>query len=1018
MINVRFLSPRVIMRLLTIVVPLLLVFGLITIGPQSNAIAQQDIKEPTPPPPDEEPPQFPSNFQGQSRPASATNVTNEWGNDVWVAQGPAVSQNGQVENVTPNDEVSGAIHTVAAHPSDADVLYIGATNGGIWKTTNATSASPTWVPLTDQQASLSIGALEFDPTDVTSNTLVAGIGRYSSFSRVGGDRTGLLKTIDGGATWTALDGGGTLTSKNISGVAPRGNTIVLSVNVADVFACSNIGIFRSTNGGTLFTQLNFTNNGMPIGVSYDLASDPTNSDVLYTSAVFATICDPNPSASNGIYRSANGGANWIKVSSPAMDALILDSNTSNVEVSVGNSGEVYVAIINTGNLAGLFRSPNGTSSWVQLDTPSTNENGTDVGLNPRGSKGPPAGAPMADIAGGQGAIHFSIRASNNSNTTVYVGGDRQPRTFGDTGSFPNSIGALDFSGRLFRGDATAGVGSQFVHLTHSNSSGAAGGGTASSSAPHADSREMVFDANGNIIEVDDGGIYRRSNPQNNTGDWFSINGNLQVTEIHDVAYSSVGDFVVSGNQDTGTTYQIIGGGTAWNSRSTADGGDVAIDDVSLAGSNQWILYSSFQSLGGFRRTIFNSSGNIVSTAFPALSGPSISTQFVTPVVVNSVAPTNLLIGGSNGLFESTDQGDTVTQLSTFSVNAFTGGHMLVYGGRLSGVDNQYVIYAPSGSTLYNRNTMGGSVAVTAAPFPGTTIRGVDANPENWQQAYVIDSTNAVYVTTDAGATNWTNVTGNLNESQLHSVEATDTVVFVGGRRGLYMMFHDDPGVWYEVGSNLPTVPVYDIEFDSTDDALVIGTLGRGAWKISDLTSFLETPPYVKRCSGVAAGQTYDFNSTNTTQVEISTLGDLSCLEVTRVGSNHPNATVGLQTGQYWQITGTNSLNAPASGFNVNLTLPASFTPDTDDKVCRYTGTGVVWDCAVTSFGSNSITRNGVTQFSPWATGNNVGPTAVTVQQITTTAQQNTVWIWLLSTALILVTLSFFLKRKGIGTKSV
>lgn len=33
---------------------------------------------------------------------------------------------------------------------------------------------------------------------------------------------------------------------------------------------------------------------------------------------------------------------------------------------------------------------------------------------------------------------------------------------------------------------------------------------------------MVFDASGNIIEVDDGGIYRRTNPANNTGDWFSI----------------------------------------------------------------------------------------------------------------------------------------------------------------------------------------------------------------------------------------------------------------------------------------------------------------------------------------------------------------------------------------------------------------------------------------------------------------------------------------------------------------
>jgi hypothetical protein len=47
---------------------------------------------------------------------------------------------------------------------------------------------------------------------------------------------------------------------------------------------------------------------------------------------------------------------------------------------------------------------------------------------------------------------------------------------------------------------------------------------------------MVVDANSDLIEVDDGGVYRRASPLNNTGDWFSINGDLQTTELHDVAY--------------------------------------------------------------------------------------------------------------------------------------------------------------------------------------------------------------------------------------------------------------------------------------------------------------------------------------------------------------------------------------------------------------------------------------------------------------------------------------------------
>lgn len=86
---------------------------------------------------------------------------------LWQAQGPAPSENGQVENISPNNEVVGAIHTVVAHPTNANIVYVGGTNGGIWKTTNATAASPTWTPLTDNLPSMSIGALQMDPTDAT-----------------------------------------------------------------------------------------------------------------------------------------------------------------------------------------------------------------------------------------------------------------------------------------------------------------------------------------------------------------------------------------------------------------------------------------------------------------------------------------------------------------------------------------------------------------------------------------------------------------------------------------------------------------------------------------------------------------------------------------------------------------------------------------------------------------------------------------------------------------------------------
>jgi photosystem II stability/assembly factor-like uncharacterized protein len=765
----------------------------------------------------------------------------------WLPVGPTSVREGQVEGMNgQGNPVAGAVHAILADPTDPNVLYAGAVNGGVWKTSNATSAAPLWVPLTDSQSSLSIGALQFDPTDPTNRTLVAGIGRFSSLARMGGERTGLLRTIDGGATWTPLDGG--MEGRNIIGVAPRGDAILAAVNTADSFTSANIGIFRSGNGGASFAQVSGqSGSGLPLGRAFELASDPTSANVLYTA-----IRDAGP-AGNGIYKSSDAGLHWNRVSSPAINALVLDTGTittSNLEMSVGRSGQVYAGVINNGQLRGLFRSADSGATWTQLDTPVTNENGVLVGLQPEEDEGDEPGE-EGEESSGQGAIHFSILADPTNANIVYLGGDRQPLSNGpNDGGFPNSIGAQNFTGRLFRVDASRPAGQQAIALTHHPS-------TLSNSAPHADSRSMTFDAAGNIVEVDDGGVYLRTSPQG-TGDWKSLNGNLQVAELHSVAYDPHGKVVLAGTQDIGTVEQQIFQPGVWQTLHQGDGGKVAIDnhlpDVS-------VRYTSSQFLGGFQRRIFGPFGNQTQSWFPALmidgsGGQSVlqdtTRQFYTPLAINRING-NLYVG-TRRVYESSDRGDTVTQLADLDRNVVA----MRAGGRSGGIDNAAVLYVAAAGNdalslepaVFLRSSAGGALAELPAYFQ---IAGdndpvdVVMDDNEWHNVFVANH-DQVLGSSDAGA-HFADITGNLAPAagMLRSLEfisvGNQNFLLAGSDQGVFFTLGSALGTWQELGgTTLPNVPVLDLDYNVADDLLVAGTLGRGAWQITGVSALLVPEP--------------------------------------------------------------------------------------------------------------------------------------------------------------------------------
>lgn len=746
------------------------------------------------------------------------------GGSLWTAQGAAPVRNTDV--AVTGGEAAGAIQAVVQHPTNPNIMYIGAVNGGIWRTFNATASSPTWTPLTDFARSLSITSLEFDPMDPTHNTLVAGLGSYSSLGREGSGVHGLLRTTDGGNTWNYMDGGGILANKNISGVIVRGSNIVVSVDEAFGNLTSTFGIYRSTNSGVSFVQVSTLTgepNGLPYGRARVLVGDPNSLAILYT-ALFA-----RNGGTNGVFKSTDTGATWSKISSATMDNLLATSDQDSVRISVGAAGIVCVGIQDSANggTVHVFRSNNGGFTWDDLGLAATSESG-----QPRVTTSPVVMAMLADPI--------------NSNI-VYAAG-----------------------GYELRCDLSQPSGSQWARLYGCMSSFPPNSGTVNCTTPHSDARNMILDLSGNMILVCDGGIYRRTNPQSNQGDWSSINGNLQVGEMHNIAYDSLFKVSVAGTQDVGMQRQKGSNSKIWNEIAGADGGDVGIDSTSLPGySLVYLANEGF--IGSFSRYTYAGTLNLVSNVQPSLTvtggGDPLQGQFVTPVKLNLVDPHRLVIGGANSVYESLDQGNTITEIGPgVHVGSSRNGNGLAYGGWLNGASNPDVLYAAASSGVFARTNGTGTLSPTLASFPGGTPNDVALVVTNWMMLFVIDSSR-VFMSTNAGMS-WVNITGNLNGiGSLRCVRTGPTnrppCVLVGTDRGVYLSCRPMLGSWSMVGTNLPYAPVFDMEYNQAADVLLVGTLGRGAWIITNANSriFVPSPPTIgtqPQSQNVLIGAAADF----------------------------------------------------------------------------------------------------------------------------------------------------------------
>ncbi|MEJ2698044.1 MAG: OmpA family protein [Desulfuromonadales bacterium] len=612
-----------------------------------------------------------------------------------------------------------------------------------------------WDPLTDFLPSLSISALAIDPSD--SDIIYAGTGVTSSGQAGFPNRPveiGLLKSTDGGETWQLLNrplfSGQTITDIEITAAG----VLLVSTNGGGG-AGAGAGLFRSTDGGVIFTDVSVSTGGVfPAAPVTSVVVDPGDNTRFYAGV-----------PGQGVFTSADSGVSWAQVNGMGANQLTNLANVSRILLAISGANDstsgqrpVYAALIAPiqsattaaipgGGAATTFQVPAGTllepgDTFVINDGVHPSEvhtvgqvaaavGGTQVitlagaqtFANPQnmGAQVTVNGLRLDNVfrsgdlganwnvlprpgtveangfvgihAGAQGGIHGSIAADPLNANVVYVGGDTH-------NALPNVTGATNFTGRLFRFNPATGT---WNHITDT---GATGGG-----APHADSRALVFQGQ-HLLEADDGGIYRLRTPGVAGRTWESLNHDLILTELYDVAYDGVNDRILGGNQDTGVGHQSATNSVIWNSLLQADGGFVEVSGTTHYFNNQF--------LGGF--------------------GPA-------PALVNAAGPgsgaaaNNILVVPLGSPIQMGDQlnlpGETI--FHNVAATAVVGGNLQVT------LTNNLTSLHPAGQPvlvdLLQTSTIPGQNGLTVNGTGGNSIFQIETGTVQFINPFVVNTVN-------------------------------------------------------------------------------------------------------------------------------------------------------------------------------------------------------------------------------------------------------------------------------------
>ena len=681
--------------------------------------------------------------------------------------------------IGPNPTHNGILTTaawtnaIAVDPTNASVAYLGAPEGGVWKTTDGGAH---WTPLTDTQPSLAIASITIDPTN--HNIVYAGTGDSYLYGE------GLLKTQDAGNTWQYIASpfAGPFNSSGYFGggahinqiaVDPGNHLIVLAAVWR--FPASSAGIYRSIDGGNTWTQV------FPGAPATSITFSSTGS------VAYAAVSYYFGTNLAGIYKSTDFGQNWTPVNGSGATQLPLTNG------GVASVGEIQLAMAPSSPTT-LYASIQGLNTFAPL-SPNSVFKSIDGGATWNATATNP----------------FSVKTAGNKGMVITVHPTNANIVF---------LGEQDLYRSMDGGQTWSVVTTSTDTVVNSL---------------FGDIRSFGFSAGGVVLYVGcDGGPWSTPDAANQNINWTNLTSTLATTQFYPGLSINPSNAAIAfaGAQDQGV--QQYSGSPIWTTVQQCDGGWTAIDPsqtnnvyvVCQTGTVQILksingggTFAAAQTgINGADRVAFippmvidasnpqhlyYGTYRIYQTTNGAASWTPISGDLTSGTNSPTISTIAVALSDSNRVYAGTDDGRVQT-----TANATAGAS---------------AIWTNITGTLPNRAVSQVVVDPSNASIAYAVMSGF---------TFGSDTQGHVFKTINAGGA-WTDISGNLPNIPADDLVVDPDVLnwlYVATDIGVYATTNG--GVtWTPMGSGLPRTVVSSLKLHEASRTLRAATMGRSAWDI-------------------------------------------------------------------------------------------------------------------------------------------------------------------------------------------